>query len=68
VDFSALTRCLAAQRIYECNAAVTGYHDGESLAANYQSECGSVEAGASGYMWGGCCYVSYLLGGWALNC
>jgi N-acetylglutamate synthase-like GNAT family acetyltransferase len=49
-----------AQRIYEYNAATTGYHDGESFAAIRESEDGNIEAGASGYTWGGCCYVAYL--------
>jgi len=49
-----------AQRIYEYNAAVTGYHDGESFTASCQSESGDIEAGTSGFTWGGCCYISYL--------
>jgi len=49
-----------AQRIYEYNAAVTGYHDGESFTASYRSESGNIEAGTSGFTWGGCCYISYL--------
>jgi N-acetylglutamate synthase-like GNAT family acetyltransferase len=49
-----------AQRIYEYNAAATGYHDGELFAAIREGESGNVEAGASGYTWGGCCYVSNL--------
>lgn len=49
-----------AERIYEFNAAATGYHDGETFAAVRETESGVVEAGASGYTWGGCCYVAYL--------
>jgi ribosomal protein S18 acetylase RimI-like enzyme len=49
-----------AQRIYEYNAVATGYHDGDSFAAVRESESGDVEAGASGYTWGGCCYIAYL--------
>ena len=49
-----------AQRIYEYNAAATGYHDGESFTASYQSESANIEAGTSGFTWGGCCYISYL--------
>ena len=49
-----------AQRIYEYNAVATGYHDGESFSAIHRSESGNPEAGACGYTWGGCCYVSYL--------
>ena len=49
-----------AERIYEHNAAVTGYHDGESFTAVRRGESGHLEAGVSGYTWGGCCYVAYL--------
>ncbi len=49
-----------AERIYEYNAATTGYHDGESFTAIQPGESGNPEAGASGYTWGGCCYVTYL--------
>ena len=46
-----------AERIYEYNAAATGYHDAESFTA-VQDNDGTVEAGISGYTWGACCYVS----------
>jgi ribosomal protein S18 acetylase RimI-like enzyme len=49
-----------AQRIYEYNADATGYHDGESFTAICETEPGSVEAGISGFTWGGICFVSYL--------
>ena len=49
-----------AQRIYEFNAAATGYHDAELFTAAHESEYGTVEAGICGYTWGGCCFVSYL--------
>jgi GNAT superfamily N-acetyltransferase len=49
-----------AQRIYEYNAAVTGYHDAESFTAVRRGQDGNVDAGISGYTWGGCCYISYL--------
>ena len=49
-----------AERIYEHNAAATGYSDAESFTAVQKDRCGAVEAGVSGYTWGGCCYVSYL--------
>lgn len=49
-----------AQRIYEFNAAATGYHDAELFTAAHESESGTVEAGICGYTWGGCCFVSYL--------
>jgi len=49
-----------AARIYEYNAAATGYHDGESFAATQRDGAGELEAGACGYTWGGCCHVSHL--------
>ena len=49
-----------ARRIYEHNAAATGYHDGESFTAVRKDGSGAVEAGSCGYTWGGCCYVLYL--------
>jgi ribosomal protein S18 acetylase RimI-like enzyme len=49
-----------AERIYEYNAAATGYHDGESYSAVRRDEAGGIVAGVSGFTWGGCCYVSYL--------
>ena len=49
-----------AKRIYEYNAAATGYYDGESFTAVHRSDSGELEAGISGYTWGGCCYVAYL--------
>jgi GNAT superfamily N-acetyltransferase len=49
-----------AERIYEFNAKVTGYFDGESFSATQTDEAGVVYAGVCGYTWGGCAYVSYL--------
>jgi GNAT superfamily N-acetyltransferase len=51
---------LLARRIYEYNAAATGYHDGETFTAVVRSDSGDVDAGTCGYTWGGCCYVAYL--------
>ena len=47
-----------ADRIYEFNSAATGYHDGESFSAVVGTP--EIEAGAYGFSWGGCCFVSYL--------
>jgi GNAT superfamily N-acetyltransferase len=49
-----------AERIYEYNAAATGYRDGETFTAAHRSDDGEVDAGTCGYTWGGCCYVTYL--------
>lgn len=48
-----------AERIYEYNAATTGYRDAESFWA-VEERAGAIAAGVNGYTWGGCCYVSYL--------
>jgi GNAT superfamily N-acetyltransferase len=49
-----------AERIYDHNAAATGYHDAESFTAVQEDASGAMEAGISGYTWGGCCFISYL--------
>ncbi|HEY7239249.1 MAG TPA: GNAT family N-acetyltransferase [Burkholderiales bacterium] len=49
-----------AERMYEYNAAATGYHDAESFTAVQADGTGAIEAGISGYTWGGCCFVTYL--------
>ncbi len=49
-----------AQRIYEYNAAATGYRDAESFSALRRGDGGLIEGGACGYTWGGICYLGYL--------
>src|SRR5262245_43421972 len=49
-----------AERIYEFNAQATGRFDGDDFAAVQRDSDGAILAGASGYTWGGCCYVSHL--------
>lgn len=49
-----------AERIYEFNAEATGCRDGESFSATQRDASGAVQAGISGYTWGGCCYITYL--------
>lgn len=49
-----------SERIYEFNASVTGYHDGETFSVVRRNERREIEGGASGHTWGGCCYVAYL--------
>jgi len=48
------------ERIYEYNAAATGYHDAEAFSAARTNASGEIEAGIYGYTWGGCCFVSHL--------
>jgi N-acetylglutamate synthase-like GNAT family acetyltransferase len=49
-----------AERIYEYNAAATGYNDAEPFTAVQKDAAGAVKAGISGYTWGACCFVSCL--------
>jgi len=49
-----------AERIYEFNAAATGYHDAESFAGSHRNGSGDIEAEITGFTWGGSCFVSYL--------
>jgi GNAT superfamily N-acetyltransferase len=45
-------------RIYEFNAKVTGYFDGQLMAGCIRSDTDEVIAGFNGYTWGGCCELS----------
>ena len=47
-------------RIYEFNAGATARDDGELFAVTRRDAEGAIVAGASGYTWGGCCYVAHL--------
>ena len=47
-------------RIYEFNAGATARDDGESFAVARRDAASAIVAGASGYTWGGCCYVAHL--------
>ena len=49
-----------ADRIYEFNAKATGCYDAESFSATQQDDSGVIQAGISGYTWGGCCYITNL--------
>jgi len=49
-----------SERIYEYNAAATGYFDAESFGAEHRDESGTILAGISGFTWGGCGFVSQL--------
>lgn len=55
-----LLEAFLSERIYEFNAAATGYDDAECFSAACRGDGGSVEGGVCGYTWGGCCYVAYL--------
>ena len=47
-------------RIYEYNAATTGYHDGRLLAIVLRDERQEILAGIYGWTWGGCLWVDLL--------
>jgi GNAT superfamily N-acetyltransferase len=49
-----------AERIYDYNARATGYFDGRTFSSVQRDHSGRINAGISGYTWGGCCYISYL--------
>jgi ribosomal protein S18 acetylase RimI-like enzyme len=47
-------------RLYEFNAAQTGFDDGRLLAVLARDRRGRIAAGLYGWTWGGCCYVRTL--------
>jgi GNAT superfamily N-acetyltransferase len=49
-----------SDRIYEFNAAVTGYFDGRLIAGCVRDDTGEIIAGFDGYTWGGCCELSHV--------
>ena len=49
-----------ADLIYEFNVDATGFDDGRFLGATFRADDGSLEAGLSGWTWGGCAYVDHL--------
>ena len=49
-----------AERIYEFNVDATGFKDGRMLRAARRGPDGNLEAGLSGWTWGGCGYIEYL--------
>jgi GNAT superfamily N-acetyltransferase len=49
-----------SDRIYEFNAAVTGYFDGRLIAGCVRDDKGEIIAGFDGYTWGGCCELSHV--------
>ena len=49
-----------AQRIEEFNTEATGFDDQGFLGAAIREPDGTLEAGLTGWFWGGSCYVEYL--------
>lgn len=49
-----------ADLIYEFNVGATGFDDGRFLGAAVRDDDGRLEAGLSGWTWGGCAYVDHL--------
>ena len=47
-------------RLHEYNDAQTGITDGKWLAIFIRDDMGVIQAGISGWTWGGCCYIRYL--------
>src|SRR5437763_5913880 len=47
-------------RLYEFNAARTGFDDGRLLAILARQRGGRIVGGLYGWTWGGCCYVRTL--------
>ena len=49
-----------ADRLYEFNAAATGYTDGLLLGGSVRNDAGEIVAGFQGHTWGGCCDLSVV--------
>jgi ribosomal protein S18 acetylase RimI-like enzyme len=49
------------EQLYTFNVAATGIKDGKLFAVFVRSVDGSPIAGASGWTWGGTCYIRHLL-------
>ena len=49
-----------SERINAFNVDATGFDDGRRLNVAQRGPDGSIEAGLSGWTWGGCAYVEYL--------
>jgi ribosomal protein S18 acetylase RimI-like enzyme len=47
-------------RIFEFNAAATGYSDGSLLAGTVRTAQGEIVAGFSGHTWGAYCELAYV--------
>ena len=53
-------RNLLNERLYEFNAGTTGIHDGRWLAIFVRGDDGEINAGLSGWTWGGTAHVDPL--------
>jgi GNAT superfamily N-acetyltransferase len=51
---------LLEESINEFNYETTGYRDGRRLAAFVRNDRGEMEAGISGFTWGGYCKIEFL--------
>jgi lactoylglutathione lyase len=49
-----------ADRLFEFNAAATGYRDGLLLGGSVRDDAGHIVAGFQGHTWGGCCDLSVV--------
>ena len=49
-----------SERIHEFNVDATGFNDGRMLRAVQRGRDGSLEAGLSGWTWGGSGYIDHL--------
>jgi ribosomal protein S18 acetylase RimI-like enzyme len=49
-----------SERINQFNVEATGFDDGRRLSVAKRGRDGSLEAGLSGWTWGGCGYIEYL--------
>ena len=59
-DGHAELEAFLVERIYEYNARITGFNDGEVFGAALRSEAGKIIAAVNGHTWGGTCYVAHL--------
>ena len=49
-----------SERINEFNIDATGFDDGRRLSASRRGRDGTLEAGLTGWTWGGCGYIQFL--------
>jgi GNAT superfamily N-acetyltransferase len=49
-----------SERIYEFNVDATGFDDRRFLSATRRGDDRTLEAGLTGWTWGGCCYIDLM--------